>query len=490
MRVSALFFSFWGTLAIALLVTLCRIYYLGVTPFDLYADEAQYWTWAKFFDFGYYSKPPMVAWLIALSTHYCGDGAFCVRLASPIVHGLTALLVYGIGAKLYDAKVGFWSAVTYLTLPGVSLSAILISTDPPLLFFWALAIFSFIYAMEGWRDQWWAVSGIAAGLGLLSKYTMVFFFPSALWYMLSSHEGRLYLKSSAPWFGLLFALLLFLPNLLWNYSNHFVSFFHTMDNANFSGFSLHPENLAIFIAGQAGVFGPILLAVLAWQVGHVKPLFKNEKDRLLLCFIIPFLAAIAVISLLSRAHANWAAPVYIPATVLTVSWLLGRGKQFLLIISLILHVSAAVLFHSLDPIIRLSGLELAAHTDPFRRVRGWQEFGAQAVSYLNAYPGTILLSDERKTVAQLMYLLRTADGRPYTVMKWNADRVIQDHYDLTTDMNYYKGNDFLLISREQNPSLILPYFKSYRLAGTIALSHYRDPDRAFSVYYLKGFKGY
>jgi len=53
--------------------------------------------------------PPLVAWLIALTTAVFGDGEFAVRLSAPLLHAVTAGFVYATGARLYDGRVGFWA---------------------------------------------------------------------------------------------------------------------------------------------------------------------------------------------------------------------------------------------------------------------------------------------------------------------------------------------------------------------------------------------
>ena len=70
-----------GAIAGAVLIALTawRLVALELSPLTLMFDEAQYWTWAKAPAFGYFSKPPMVAWLIAFTTSLCGDGEACVR---------------------------------------------------------------------------------------------------------------------------------------------------------------------------------------------------------------------------------------------------------------------------------------------------------------------------------------------------------------------------------------------------------------------------
>src|SRR6185312_9719193 len=103
----------------------------------------------------YYSKPPLIAWLIALTTAVFGDSEFAIRLSAPLLHAIAAGFVYAIGARLYDGRVGFWAALTYLTAPGVSLSAYVISTDAVLLPCWAAALYAFIRARGSGGPAWW-----------------------------------------------------------------------------------------------------------------------------------------------------------------------------------------------------------------------------------------------------------------------------------------------------------------------------------------------
>ena len=73
---------------------------------DLFFDEAQYWAWGEEPAFGYYSKPPLIAWIIRAATEACGAGEACVRLPSPLLHTATALAVFLLGRGLYDARSG------------------------------------------------------------------------------------------------------------------------------------------------------------------------------------------------------------------------------------------------------------------------------------------------------------------------------------------------------------------------------------------------
>lgn len=105
-------------LSVVLAVTLIRILVVYSTPIPLFFDEAQYWSWAQELAFGYHSKPPFIAWVIAATTFVCGDAAGCVRLGAPLTHGATAFVLFFIGCHVFDARIGFWTTLTYAVLPG------------------------------------------------------------------------------------------------------------------------------------------------------------------------------------------------------------------------------------------------------------------------------------------------------------------------------------------------------------------------------------
>ena len=174
-------------LAALLCVRLAALYWNAT---DLFFDEAQYWAWSEQPAFGYFSKPPLVAWLIRAATEACGPGEACVRLPSPFLHTLTALAVFFLGRRLYDARVGALSALAFATLPGVSLSAGLISTDVPLLTCWAIALVGFAALFQ--TDRLWPalVLGLAFGIGLNAKYAMAWFVMCAAVYLLLTPERR------------------------------------------------------------------------------------------------------------------------------------------------------------------------------------------------------------------------------------------------------------------------------------------------------------
>ena len=484
LRLPRLHFYAAAMLAGVAAITGLRLLWLAFQPADLYPDEAQYWIWSQRLALGYYSKPPLVAWLIALTTGIWGDGEFAVRLAAPFLHAAAAVFIYGIGARLYEPRIGFWSALTYASLPGVSVSALFISTDAPLLFFWAAALYAFIRAREGGGWGWWLLLGSAAGLGLLSKYAMFYWIISALGFVLLFPAERRHLPPLLAAIGL--ALLIYSPNFWWNCSHGFVSYHHTRDNAELRGPLFHPDAFVEFFVSQFGVFGPLLFGSLIALTASPRAL-SEHRARLLAAFALPTLAMMLAVSLLSRAHANWAAPTYVSATVLVAAWALRRGWRRLLVLSVALHIAAAGLLFTAREAAAALGFDLPAQCDPLLRVRGWRELGAQVGAVLAAHPGWTLLGDDREVLAALVYYIRP---HPLAAVKWQVTARIGDEWDLEGRLGKRRGGTFLLVSEHELVGEMRPSFAEITPLKRVVVPLGPGASRSYMLYLAREFSGY
>ena len=476
-------YAIWTLVGVAA-ITALRLVWLALQPADLFPDEAQYWVWSQQLALGYYSKPPLVAWLIAVTTGLFGDNEFAVRLSAPLLHGGAAAFVYGIGARLYDQRVGCWSALTYASLPGVSVSAFIISTDAPLLLFWAATLYAFVRAREAGGMGWWLAVGLAAGLGLLAKYAMAYWLMSALGFVLVFPAERRHLRPLLAATGI--ALLIYSPNFWWNWSNGFVSYLHTRDNAALSGPLFHPEAFSEFFAAQFGVFGPLLFAGLVLLIATWRGL-AEPRGRLLAAFTLPTLAMMFGVSLLSRAHANWAAPTYVAATVLVVAWALQRGWRGLIAASIALHIAAVGLLFTGREALAAFGFDVPAQYDPLRRVRGWRELGAEIGKELAAHPGLTLFADDRELLAALIYYIRP---HPLDAVKWKVTSRIHDQWDLTNGLGRRLGESFLLVSEHELTNEMQPSFATIERLGPVVIPLGSGAARTYTLYVARGFKGY
>ena len=312
--------SFAQVLLALLALTAIRIVGLHLSVVDLFFDEAQYWAWSRELSFGYFSKPPLLAWVIAATDPICGSGEACVRLASPLFHLGTSLLVYAIAEKLYGRQTAAWSALAFALGTGLTFSARIISTDVPLLFFWAAALLAYINLLRRPDWRWAIVLGVSFGLGMLAKYAMVYFVLCAAAACIVDRDARAVAKRPQTWIALFIGVLLLLPNFYWNAANDFLTFRHTGDNIAGDGFRLQISGAIEFIAGQFAIAGPMVFAVFLLILVRCLGSSVLPQDRLMLAFAIPPLAIVTALSLVRGANANWAAPVVVSMTVLAVAW--------------------------------------------------------------------------------------------------------------------------------------------------------------------------
>jgi 4-amino-4-deoxy-L-arabinose transferase-like glycosyltransferase len=470
-------------LAIALL-TLIRLVYLAGERFPLYGDEAQYWAWAKEPAFGYYSKPPMLAWVIWATTSLLGDREFGVRLAAPLVHAGTAMLLMALGARLWSAKAGAWAAILWIALPAVSLSSMVISTDLTLLFFWAAALLAYVSARE--NDRWidWLAMGLAIGLGLLSKYAMGFFVASLAVHLLWTGELRRRVTAGRLPAALGVAALIYAPNLWWNVTNGWVSYKHTGDNANLGGPLFHPEKLGDFLGGQFGVFGPIpfvlLLYLIVWRW---RATVATDNGRLAVSFILPHLLPIMAIALLSRAHANWAASIYIMATPFVAAWLANLGARRLMIAIFALHVAAAGIAYHYRELAPAVGVALTRKTDPYARLIGFDQAGHAVAHILGQVPDAVVMTEDRMLFALLAFYIRPRAPQ----VQWNGNGRIDDHFELNTRVEDAGERPILFVTERDEIADVTRRFAAAERYATITIPLNDIDERRFHVWELHGY---
>jgi 4-amino-4-deoxy-L-arabinose transferase-like glycosyltransferase len=473
-----------GGLALLLCV---RLVALQLNATDLFFDEAQYWAWSEDPAFGYYSKPPLIAWIIRVATEACGVGEPCVRLPSPFLHTFTALAVFALARTLYDVRTGALSGLAFATLPGVSLSAGIISTDVPLLLCWALALIGFA-GLGKTRKVWPALLlGLAFGVGLNAKYAMAWFVVCAAVYLFVTPQRRALFKDYRLYLALVLGVLLIVPNLAWNYAHAFATFSHTADNANWSGPLLHPVKALEFFGAQFGVFGPVLFGaflVIAWRAWRTG---LSESDRLLLSFSLPLIAIITVQALLSRAHANWAATAYVAATVLVIATMIRDRAWGWLVGSFAVNV--AVLALIAVGTTTAGRLPLPLKTDPFARTLGWQELADATRAELAeaeaaGRPFAAVLTDDRAVTAELLYYMR---DETTPVLAWR-EGAPHDHFELTRPFTAATSGSVLLVSLGSGPGAAASAFTTSEQIGSRLLPAGENAERRVTFYALSGYK--
>lgn len=471
----------WLAALIAAL-TIFRLAVLWTTPLNLGPDEAQYWSWSLTPAFGYFSKPPMIAWIIGLTTSMCGDGEACIRVAAPLMHAITAFLIFLAGKALYDERIGLWSGVAYALMPGTSFSSLLITTDVPLLMFWTLALWALAELRKTPGTKWAILFGAAIGLGLLSKYAMLYFVLGLGLALLPSPNGRSLLLSRAGAIAALAALAVFAPNAIWNALNSFATVGHTAANANWSWEKLfNIPNMLNFIGAQFGIAGPIAGGVFAWGlIRNWRDKKWDSADTLLLGLTLPIFAIVTLQAFISRANANWAAPAFVALTILFTAWAMRRSNTWAVKANACLNAAIALLLGALA----MSPAFVAAigQENSVKRLRGWDEAGRTIMTVAASGPFDAIMSDDREDMASLFYYMR---DRKLPLRMWPSETA-RNQYELTHRLRDDETANVLFVTRRSDVSAITNAFASSSRIGTLETRLDSKRKRIFFLFALKG----
>ncbi|HWK64671.1 MAG TPA: glycosyltransferase family 39 protein [Rhizobiaceae bacterium] len=440
--------SFGLLLVLLLAVLALRVAGLAVSHAELFFDEAQYWAWAQDPAFGYYTKPPLIAWLIGASTALCGDSPACIRLPAPLMHFATALLVYATAARLFDRRVAFWSSLIYAIMPGTSISATLISTDVPLLFFWTLGLLAIVLHVERPSLAAGALLGVAVGLGLNAKYAMAFLLGCFFLYALFTREARALLKQPGTWLAVAIAALLIAPNVWWNMEHSFATFTHTRDNAGAWG-SRFPNVLGVFefIGIQAAIIGPVPFAGFVLVLLGAGGKLAAGPKRLLLFHSLPVFLAIVGQALLNKANGNWAATGFPAAVILATAAMLAFDWRRGMIVTLWISVVALVAVSFAGALAGTlssgpAGRELG-------KMVGWGDLAANIRRIAEANGIRTVVLGERGLTASMIYELRDSGLQ---VKAWRADPDHPlDHFELTRPWGAGDAGPVLFVTMGEAP---------------------------------------
>ncbi len=473
-----------ATILIVGALTALRLAGLRFSVVDLFYDEAQYWSWSRDLAFGYYSKPPLLAWVIAAAERICGSDEWCVRTPAPIFYFATSLVVYAIGETLYDERAGFWAALLTAFGTGTAFSSRIISTDVPLLFFWAVALLAYVKLLTGASRGWALVLGIAIGLGLLAKYAMIYFVPGLLLAALLSERARTALAKPDIWIALAIGALVVAPNIAWNVTNGFVTFKHTGSLVLGEETRLSLLHGLEFLAAQFAVFGPVVFAVMILATLRITALDIIEQDRILIAFALPPLVIVTAFAVAVHAYANWAAAAFVSGAVLTAAVLSRRNPRFWLIASIVLGLAVQCLLLYADAIATRVSLPFLTSSNPYHRTLGWRAYAEAAGQLARRLGAPTIASDSRGELAALLYYWR---DRPEQILSWRTADI--PHFDLAQPLTPAAREPILFVTWCPDIERIRPFYAQIEPLGEFRTPIGANGARGFHAFKLSGNRG-
>lgn len=238
--------TFWIALFVKLIVA-------ALLP--LTSDESYYWVWAQYPQWSYYDHPPIVAWLYML-----GDWVrwFPGSVRWPgvlLAHAGLYVWLIVLRSFLTDKQLLVWLWLMLLS-PLVGGSAILVTPDLPLMFFYPVALWLYFKWLDEEEWHWAALLGLSIGLGFSSKYMMVLFVLSLLPLVLWKRPSRQLFVRHLPLLFVGFAVGTF-PVWWWNIQNNFASI--RFQTAHGLGRAWKPSWTFHYILAQIGLIFPLVL---------------------------------------------------------------------------------------------------------------------------------------------------------------------------------------------------------------------------------------
>ena len=423
-------------LAILFVIRMIAIF---VSPLDLGVDEAQYWLWGQTPQLGYYSKPPLIAWLLSGSDWLLGSSAAAVRSLSAVLHLVTAALLWIAAGALFDARTGRLTALVWASLPAVGLGSFIMSTDSVMLVFWSAALACLCVA-QSYPDRLYrysAAAGAFIGMASLGKYAGLYFLAGFAGWLLFSCEWRTKTRLMAFLVFTCCTAIFASPTIIFNLSNDFVTVAHVGDNADLDRAQLSVMNLLHFLGAQFFVFGP--LAFLLLLGGFVSaPSKDRQKFTLLRWFALPVLGVICLQAVLREANANWAVAAFPAGTILVARLLLDRYARTKRLAGVTLSVNF-ILSGAITICLGMGSLGiLTPKSDPLRRLRGWEALAQDAQAVMSQTGARTLVAHHRAEAA---------------LMQWHF-REMRDRFSIT--INLQAGSDASLAGNH--------YARSYPVA--------------------------
>ncbi len=481
--------------AVLAVLTALRLAFLIWGDLDLSPDEAHYWEWSRRLDLSYYSKGPLIAYLIAALSAVFGSSAFAIRLGAVLLSLVGAWALYRLGRELYGRpEPGALAVIGLQVTPLVWAGSLLTTIDAPFVVAWTLALWAAHRALGGGGTGAWLLLGLAVGVGSLAKYTMLLFVPGLALYLWRAPERRPSLSARGPIVAALGTLAAFAPVLVWNARAGWVSARHVASQGR--GGELTHLHLAEFVGSQLLVLSPLLGALLGWGLwmGLRDGLGRRrEPYRFLLAFAAPVLGLYLLVALQGKVQANWAAAAY-PSLALATAGLLLEGRaglsgtarraqSGLLGAAMAIALAMSALGHVTDR------LGLPARLDPTTRLRGWAELGRAAGAAVDAMPDprrTFLVSGRYQITSELAFY---TPGRP-PAYNFNLGRRL-NQYDFWEGPESRLGWDAVYVEAGMRPlnEHVRAAFERVDPPTVVEIRRGERVIRVFSLYRGYGFRG-
>lgn len=443
---------------------------------QLHYDEAYYWVWSKNLQLSYYDHPPMIAYLIYLTTYF-SNLEFFVRLVSIICGTVTVLSMYKTAQRAFGQKAADLTVIFALAWPLLEGTFFITTIDSPLLMFWSLTLYCLMRGLVLDEKKFIYLAGIALGCAMLSKYTAVLILPGVLIYLLLSSKHRVLLIQKDIYLAMVLAILVFSPVIIWNYQHNWISFIYQFKHGVSETREVNLAGLGDYIGAFIGAANPFISLPLLIFIWLKRKVILRDDRYLLLISIFAFVSLFfGYNSLYKFMEANWVAPAYIGGIVFLAGCMAETNIKWV-------HRVAIGLVLFLLPIVKMPEVfvprEYRNKIPAINAFKGNQQLYQQLK---NDYimPNDVILSCDYGNASRGWYYLGM--GRTYVLSNFKYSASYADwnsklSFPIKHALYYCDGND------EQYLVQLREYFKYVEPAGIVKY-HDAFVDNKLYVYRL------
>ncbi len=391
-------------------------------------DEAQYWLWSEDLSWGYYSKPPGIAWEIFLGTSLFGSTELGVRFGAILLGFGIPLSVYLL-AHCCGLKHGtaFWAGAIMAFAPIGIIASFIATTDAGYILFWTLAAAAVAYKLQRNQEPYYSLVGLLILFGALFKWTIYVFWFVILVY--SYFQPRLRTLKLIP--GILISLLGLLPSLYWNMAHGWVTFRHVGTQIAGGQQAWFHGNFFDFIGAQIALLSPVFFVLLILAYIDLWRKWKTVSQSIQFCAVATSAIFVYwIFSLFMKMQGNWCAFAY-PTGVVLICWYaceqIQSGRPWLFFGSL-LSIGLTAFVVSV-PSMQSTGIpswvHIPAKWNPFRYNVGWSNL-KRSLKEMGFNPKEHYLVSNRYQISSLGSFYSEGQKR---ALYLNLDRVRKNQFD-------------------------------------------------------------
>lgn len=273
------------------------------TGYDYFIDELNFIVCGQHLAWGYIDHPPLVPLIARISRELFGESLLGLRLVPAFAAAGLVGLSCEAARRLGGGSFARWLAgLTVLAAPVLSADGLLLSADTLQPLAWLATAMILLEAETNNRPRVWIALGVVVGLGLMAKYLIAFFLVSAAVGILLTPARRM-LAAKGPWLAAGVAVLIFLPNLLWQYQHGWP--FLQLNSAAYNGRNLAVSPLS-YLLDEVLIMGPLTAPVWIAGLAGFAASPRLAKGRWLA------IAWVGLMALMLTLHGKsyYAAPIY------------------------------------------------------------------------------------------------------------------------------------------------------------------------------------